>query len=60
MDAVREHLSDDERSIMLHRYFMVSSGVEQVVADLGRGLPPTHRAELGGILQQVAKLLTER
>ncbi|KAF0794824.1 ParB/RepB/Spo0J family partition protein [Streptomyces sp. FR-008] len=60
MDAVREHLSDDERSIMLHRYFMVSSGVEQVAADLGRGLPPTHRAELGGILQQVAKLLTER
>ncbi|WP_434795731.1 ParB/RepB/Spo0J family partition protein (plasmid) [Streptomyces albidoflavus] len=60
MDAVREHLSDDERSTMLHRYFMVSSGVEQVVADLGRGLPPAHRAELGGILQQVAKLLTEK
>ncbi|MEV7519019.1 chromosome partitioning protein ParB, partial [Streptomyces diastaticus] len=60
MDAVREHLSDDERSTMLHRYFMVSSGVQQVATDLGRGLPPAHRAELGRILQQVAELLTEK
>ncbi|MEU3262191.1 ParB/RepB/Spo0J family partition protein [Streptomyces albidoflavus] len=60
MDAVREYLSEDERSIMLHRYFMVSSGVEQVAADLGRGLPPSHRAELGGILRQIAELLNER
>lgn len=59
MDAVREHLNDEERSMMLHRYFMVSSGVEQVAADLGRGLPPSHRADLGGILRQVAEMLSK-
>ncbi|OWA01057.1 chromosome partitioning protein ParB [Streptomyces sp. CS227] len=59
MDAVREHLNDEERSMMLHRYFMVSSGVEQVAADLGRGLPPSHRADLGGILRQVAEILSK-
>ncbi|MGI5485135.1 ParB/RepB/Spo0J family partition protein [Streptomyces lavendofoliae] len=57
MDHAREHLTAEERSAMLQRYFQVASGVEEVADDLGRGLLPGHRRDLAAILRQIAERL---
>ncbi|UUY52463.1 ParB/RepB/Spo0J family partition protein (plasmid) [Streptomyces yangpuensis] len=57
MDFVRQYLDAEQRSAMLQRYFQVTSGVEEVAEDLGRGLPPEHRRDLALIVRQVSVLL---
>ncbi|MFF8279975.1 ParB/RepB/Spo0J family partition protein [Streptomyces lateritius] len=59
MDVVFPKLSSAQRGAFIQRYFHLSEGVEQVATDMGASLNAEHRADLAGILQQVAILLTK-
>ncbi|MFE3074329.1 ParB/RepB/Spo0J family partition protein [Streptomyces sp. NPDC059247] len=57
MDTARSSLNAAEFSGFLQRYFRITSGVEEVAEDLGRGLPADARNGLAEILRSVADRL---
>ncbi|MFJ8621044.1 ParB/RepB/Spo0J family partition protein [Streptomyces clavifer] len=57
MDTAFARLSTAQRSAFILRYFQISRGVDDVVADMQGELTPENRAALATILEQVATQL---
>ncbi|KQZ17696.1 hypothetical protein ASD51_31445 [Streptomyces sp. Root55] len=57
MDTAFARLSTAQRSAFILRYFQISRGVDDVVADMQGELTPEDRAALAAILEQVATQL---
>nr|WP_237691328.1 ParB/RepB/Spo0J family partition protein [Streptomyces sp. SID7834] len=57
MDTVFTRLNAAQRSAFILRYFEISRGVDDVVADMHGDLTPENRAALAAILEQVATQL---
>ncbi|MGW6684992.1 ParB/RepB/Spo0J family partition protein [[Kitasatospora] papulosa] len=60
MDAAFKRLNTAQRSAFILRYFQISRGVDDVVADMLGDLTPGNRTALAGILEQVATQLREK
>ncbi|MHC0433512.1 ParB/RepB/Spo0J family partition protein [Streptomyces sp. O3] len=60
MDLAFGQLDARQRGSFIQRYFQITSGVDEVAADMASGLLPAHRADLAAILGRVSELLTEQ
>lgn len=56
-DKILVQLTPEQRSAFLHRYFHISSGVEQVAADMKGNLSPEDVEALADVLSEVSALM---